>query len=87
MAARTNFGDETKRLMAQAGLNAAEMARRCGVTYQSVQSLVAKGNPSMAVAVRYLSELGYDVVIAPRGKRLPEGSAVIVVEREGGDRS
>ena len=62
------------------------MARRVGVTYQAVQSVIKKDNPSVLVAMNYLDMLGYDVALVRKGKKLPEGSFVLNERRpEAGD--
>ena len=49
------------------------VAQEVAVSDAAVWSVINKNNPSMDVAMRYLKVLGYQVVLAPVGVRLPEG--------------
>jgi transcriptional regulator with XRE-family HTH domain len=82
MAEKTGFGRALTDACDAAGITRADLSRRVGVSQPAVASVVAKDNPSLAVAMRYLSELGYEVALVQRGKKLPEGSYVM---GEGGD--
>ena len=73
----TGFGNALRSVMVESGVNGSDLSRRVGVSYQAVQSVLRKDNPSIEVAVRYLNELGYDVALVRKGKRLPDGSYVM----------
>lgn len=83
---KTGFAEILKEMLADAGINQSDLARRAGVTYQAVQSVIKKDNPSMLVAMNYLDRLGYDVALVRKGKKLPDGSFVLNERRpEAGD--
>lgn len=77
----TGFGNALRSVMEESGVNGSDLSRRVGVSYQAVQSVLRKDNPSIEVAVRYLNELGYDVALVRKGKRLPDGSYVMRREK------
>lgn len=83
---KTGFAEILMEILADTGLNKSDLARRVGVTYQAVQSVIKKDNPSVLVAMNYLDMLGYDVALVRKGKKLPEGSFVLNERRpEAGD--
>lgn len=83
---KTGFAEVLMEILADTGLNKSDLARRAGVTYQAVQSVIKKDNPSVLVAMNYLDMLGYDVALVRKGKKLPEGSFVLNERRpEAGD--
>lgn len=77
----TGFGNALKSVMEESGVNGSDLSRMVGVSYQAVQSVIRKDNPSIEVAMRYLNALGYDVAIVRKGKRLPDDSFVMRKER------
>lgn len=84
---KTGFAEVLMEILADTGLNKSDLARRVGVTYQAVQSVIKKDNPSVLVAMNYLDMLGYDVALVRKGKKLPEGSFVLNERRpETGDK-
>ncbi len=82
---KTGFAEILKEMLADAGINQSDLARRAGVTYQAVQSVIKKDNPSVLVAMNYLDMLGYDVALVRKGKKLPEGSFVLNERRPEAD--
>ena len=84
---KTGFAEVLMEILADTGLNKSDLARRVGVKYQAVQSVIKKDNPSVLVAMNYLDMLGYDVALVRKGKKLPEGSFVLNERRpETGDK-
>lgn len=79
---KETFSSSLKSILEAQDVTASELSRMVGVTHQAVQSLIRKNNPTIDVAIRYLSNLGYDVAFVRRGKRLPEGSYVIGSSKE-----
>lgn len=59
-----------------------EYARLVGVSRQSVTQMLRKGNPTVNAMDRYLSPLGYRVVLVPVGARVPDGSYPLEGVRE-----
>ena len=82
---KTGFAEVLMEILADTGLNKSDLARRVGVTYQAVQSVIKKDNPSVLVAMNYLDMLGYDVALVRKGKKLPEGSFVLNERRPEAD--
>lgn len=64
--------DAFKAIIGSAGYTQSSLAEKMGVKQPSVSNVISYNNPKMNVAVKYLSELGYQVVLAPIGVKLPE---------------
>lgn len=61
-------------------LSKADIARLEGVSYANMANMLSPSNrKDMAAgkAARILGMLGYDLVLVPRGKRLPDGCIVV----------
>ena len=52
-------------------------AEAAGTKYGSLANVLKRNNPGVQVAGKYLAPLGYEVVLAPVGTKLPEGCHVI----------
>lgn len=59
------FSEALRDLMAESGMTTTELAELAGVRQSSVSSVLAKGNPSISVANRYLRPLGCAMAIVP----------------------
>lgn len=75
--AHSGFSAALRSILDAQDVRQADLARRVGVTAPSVADVLAKDNPSMLTAARYLSAVGYSVALVPAGKRLPDGSYAV----------
>lgn len=55
--------NEVARAMAEAGVTQAELARRLGISRSAVGQFFHTTNPTLDTAEKYLTALGYDLVV------------------------
>lgn len=66
-----------KEVMKESDISNAELARRCDQTPQATHARIKNGNPTIKGLSDLLKVMGWQVVIMPAGKRLPEGAIVV----------
>lgn len=73
-----DISSAVKQVIKDTGFSMQRIANVMGITQQSVSSFVNRSR-SMKVdnAVKVLDAMAYDLVIVPRGSRLPKGSIVV----------
>lgn len=72
------FAQAMRTILSARGYTQTALAEECGVRQEAVKYLVSKrADPKLSTVNRYVSHLGYRVVLEPVGSRLPEGSYVI----------
>lgn len=71
------FSEAFKQVAKDRGYSIPAIAEEAGVKYGSLASILVKGNPTVDTMNRYLAVLGYEVVLAPVGTKLPSGCHVI----------
>lgn len=79
-----NAGEAVKEVAARTGFTMARIAALLGVTPQMVNGYVNRSKSMRASNMAAMCDaMGYDVVLVPRGSRLPQGSVVVGVQDDG----
>lgn len=67
------FTEAMKQVLSEEGMGQGELSARLGLSKQAAGNAINKGNPSIRIALRYLSEVHHGLAIVPEGVELPEG--------------
>lgn len=74
-------GSIIKELVARRGLSNREFSRSLGESTPLVIGMYSRGNPSVRVLTRYLDALGCDLVVVPKGAKLPPDHFIVTYEK------
>lgn len=76
------FSEVLRKVAKSRGYTITALAEEIGIKYGALASALRKGNPSVNAMNRYFGAMGYEVVVMPKGSRLPEGAYVLEPNRE-----
>lgn len=72
-----DFNVAYRAIAKERGYSIPAAAEAAGTKYGSLANVLKRNNPGVQVAAKYLKALGYEVVLAPVGAKLPSGCYVI----------
>lgn len=73
----SNINSEIRSLIESSPLNQTDVGRSVGMSAQSMNNLLARNDAKVSTVIDVLETLGYQLVIVPKGKRLPDSSVVV----------